>query len=103
VYVFTRNAKRPSDQNVEFISSDIAGFVRKLTRLKGKDIWIVGGADIVSILLNAGLVHGMILSVHATVLGTGTPIFKGIERQAEMKLTRSISYESGLVQLHYEL
>ena len=103
MYVFTRDARRPSDQNVEFISSDIAGFVRKLTRLKVKDIWLVGGADIVSILLNAGLVHRIILSVHATVLGTGISLFKDIERQVEMMLTRFVSYESGLVQLHYEL
>jgi dihydrofolate reductase len=77
--------------------------VRKLKRRKGRDIWLVGGADIVSILMNAGLVDRMILSIHPAVLGRGIPLFKGLTREIQMKLVKTISYPSGLVQLHYEL
>jgi dihydrofolate reductase len=101
-FVFTRE-KRAGDGHVDFVSSDITGFVRKLKRRKGRDIWLVGGADIVSILMNAGLVDRIILSIHPAVLGRGIPLFKGLTREVKMKLTKTISYPSGLVQLHYEL
>jgi dihydrofolate reductase len=101
-FVFTHNAKRASGQNAELISSDIAGFVRKLARLKGKDIWLVGGADFVTS-LSAGLVDRIILSAHLTILRKGVHLFKDMGREVKMKLIRSISYESGLVQLHYDL
>jgi dihydrofolate reductase len=103
-YVFTRNTKRTNDGHADFISSDIASFVRKLKRLTGKDIWLVGGSDIVSLLLNAGLIDRIILSVHPILLGRGIPLFNDLDRrQVRMKLTKSISYPSGLVQVHYDL
>jgi dihydrofolate reductase len=101
-YVFTREM-RAGDARVDFVSSDIAGFVRKLKRRKGRDIWLVGGADVVSVLLNAGLIDRIILSIHPVVIGRGIPLFKGLAREVPMKLTKTIPYPSGLVQLHYEL
>jgi dihydrofolate reductase len=102
VYVFTRE-KRASDQNAEFISSDVAGFVSRLVQSPGKDIWLVGGADIASILLNADLVDEIILSIHPVVLGTGIPLFKDVQKDLKLKLRKTVPFESGLVQLHYEL
>ena len=102
VYVFTRD-KRAGDRYVDFVSSDLAGLVRKLKQLEGKDIWLVGGSDIVSILLNAGLVDRIILSIHPIVLGRGIPLFKGLTQEIQMKLVKTLSYPSGLAQLHYEL
>jgi len=80
VYVFTENAKRTGDQNAEFVSSDVPEFVRKLIRTQGRDIWLVGGADIISILLNAGLVDESILSIHPIILSSSIiPLFKDIQ------------------------
>jgi dihydrofolate reductase len=80
VYVFTQNAKRTGDRNAEFVSSDVPEFVRKLIRSQGRDIWLVGGADIISILLNAGLVDEFILSIHPIILSSGIILlFKDIQ------------------------
>jgi dihydrofolate reductase len=93
----------------EFISiyltplSKKVGFVRHLIRLKGRDIWLVGGSDIISIFLNASLVDEIILSIHPIVLTEVIPLFKNIQRQLNLKLLKSNSYESGLVQSHYEV
>ena len=78
--MFTENAKRTGDQNAEFVSSDVPEFVRKLIRTQGRDIWLVGGADIISILLNAGLVDESILSIHPIILSSSIiPLFKDIQ------------------------
>ena len=78
--MFNQNAKRTGDRNAEFVSSDVPEFVRKLIRSQGRDIWLVGGADIISILLNAGLVDEIILSIHPIILSSGIILlFKDIQ------------------------
>ena len=102
-YVFTRSIKRANDPNVEFVSEDAADFVQKLAGSQGGDIWVDGGSEIISALLNAGLIDEIIVSVHPVVLGRGIPLFKNVQRQIDLKLVKSISYPGGLVLLHYEL
>ena len=40
------------DQNAQFIA-DVIEFVKDIIQSPDKDIWLVGGADIISIFLNA--------------------------------------------------
>jgi dihydrofolate reductase len=40
------------DQNAQFIA-DVIEFVKDIIQSRDKDIWLVGGADIISIFLNA--------------------------------------------------
>jgi dihydrofolate reductase len=102
-YVFSKNpTAKNKDQDIEFIS-DIIEFVKHLIRLKGKDIWLVGGSDIISIFLNANLIDEVILSIHPIVLAKGIPLFRNIQTQLDLKLIKSIYYESGLIQSHYEI
>ena len=83
-YVFSKNPiAKNKDQDVEFIS-DIIEFVKHLIRLKGKDIWLVGGSDIISIFLNASLIDELILSIHPVVLAKGIPLFRNIQRQSNL-------------------
>jgi dihydrofolate reductase len=102
-YVFSKNPiAQKKDQDVEFIS-DIIQFVKHLIRSKGKDIWLVGGSDIISIFLNSSLIDEVILSIHPIVLAKGIPLFRNIQRQLDLKLIKSSSYQSGLIQSHYEI
>ena len=108
-YVFSQKQSagkrkgKEKDHNVEIIA-DIIDFVKiQLLQSQGKDIWLIGGADIISIFLNAGMLDEIILSIHPIVLGKGIPLFRNLQRQMNLKLVKSIPYESGLVQLHYEL
>jgi dihydrofolate reductase len=63
----------------------------------------VGGSDIISIFLNNSLIDEVILSIHPIVLAKGIILFRNIERQLDLKLIKSISYQSGLIQSHYEI
>ncbi|HEY6886013.1 MAG TPA: dihydrofolate reductase family protein [Nitrososphaeraceae archaeon] len=104
-YVLSQNPKvKRKGQHVEFIYADVMDFIRKnLIQSQDKDIWLVGGSDIISIFLNANLVDEIILSIHPIVIAKGIPLFKNVQKQVNMKLLESIPYENGLMQLHYEL
>ncbi len=103
-YIFTKNPNfRTTGKNIVQIKNNIIEFVNNLVNSDGKDIWLVGGADIISILLNANLVDEIILSIHPIILGKGIPLFKDIQIQTNLKLFNSITFESGLVQLYYKI
>src|ERR671911_448212 len=119
VYVFTRNAevekeeeekkkkkkKKKKIHDVEYIDDDIPDFVRRLVQqpVGNNDIWLLGGGEIVSILLNADLVDEIILSVHPIILGKGIPLFSNINKRVNLLLLESIPFDSGLVQLCYRI
>lgn len=105
VYVFSRKKERKNnnEQDVEYIDTNIQDFVTSLTQSIGKDIWLLGGGEIVSVLLNAGLVDEIILSIHPIILGTGIPLLRNIQKEVNLKLENSFSFESGLMQLCYKV
>src|SRR5215208_5534187 len=106
VYVFTRNKvrkKNNNEQDVEYIDTNIQDFVTNLTQSIGKDVWLLGGGEIVSVLLNAGLVDEIILSIHPIILGTGIPLLRNIQKEVNLQLENSLSFDSGLTQLYYKV
>ena len=54
-YVFSRSAHEPAE-HVEFVSGDVASFVRTLKTGQGSGIWIVGGGDLIAPLVREHIV-----------------------------------------------
>jgi dihydrofolate reductase len=100
-YVFTRQPRITDVPDVQFISADPAEFCRQLRAKSGKKIWLVGGSDIASVLLNADLVDEIVLSIHPLLLGDGIPLFKGIRHYFHWTLEKAAKFSTGLVQLTY--
>lgn len=101
-YVFTRTKPQGDRNPVTFISSDIVQFVRSLKHENGKHIWLVGGGEINTILLNAGLIDEMVISIHPVILGDGVPLFRGMPRTTWFRLSDQRVFEGGLLQVTYE-
>lgn len=99
-YVFS-TTWQTNGKDFDLISGDVENEVRKIKRMKGKDIWLFGGASLTASLLKAGLVDEFWLAVHPIVLGQGKPLFAGIEKRIKTKLLNSKSYDTGLISLSY--
>ena len=97
-YVFTRGTPPPDTPHVRFISGDIAGFVRLLKKGSGKDIWLVGGGQVNTVMLNGDLIDEMILTVFPLALGEGIPLFAPGATRSSFKTVGCESYETGLIQ-----
>ena len=98
--VFTSQDRQ--DQRAIFIHSDIAEKVGKMKQEAGKDIWLYGGASLIRTFIQLGLVDVYRISVHPTVLGKGKPLFEDLHERIELKLMKSNTFKSGVVQLIYE-
>lgn len=100
-YVFSRH-NHQEEGYIQFIANKTIPFVRSLKKERGKDIWLIGGGSINDVLLEAGLIDKMILSIHPVFLGKGIPLFPHAQVEAYWELMESHSYEKGLVQLKYK-
>lgn len=102
-YVFTRSQELISDENVKYINANIIAFIEKLKSEPGADIWLVGGGQINTLLLNARLIDELILFIMPVLLGKGILLFEGSPVQPDMRCSHMKEYPSGVVQLNYNL
>jgi dihydrofolate reductase len=69
----------------------------------GGDIHAVGGATLVSNLMNRGLVDELYLVVHPLVLGPGTALFKDVTNRHHLRLESATPAAGGHVVLTYQI
>jgi dihydrofolate reductase len=102
-YVFTKNPLFQAEKNVELVTEDTKKFVDNLRQVDGKNIWLVGGSQLTYDFMNNNLVDELIVSLHPIVLGEGIPLFANQTTTQSLKLTKCQTYNSGLVQLSYDV
>lgn len=101
-YVVSRkNTNVTPDEKVEFITEDIYRNIAALKEQAGKNIWLVGGGELTTMLLNHDLIDEMQIAIVPVVLGAGLPLFPNKPKESKWKLTDSKSFSTGLVLLTY--
>jgi len=100
-YVFTRNKNYPKEENIEFVQ-DAEKLMKNILPDSGKNIWLIGGSEIISTFVNLDFVDELILSLIPIVLGKGIPLFKNMEKEMKMELVKTTDYEK-LVELYYKI
>jgi dihydrofolate reductase len=75
--------------------------IRQLQQQPGKDMPVVGGATLVSSLLNLGLIDELQLMVNPLILGGGKVLFKDVQERHALQLIRAKPLTSGKVSLTY--
>jgi dihydrofolate reductase len=77
--------------------------IRKMKQQPGKDMYVVGGATLVSSLMNLGLIDELRLMVNPLILGGGKALFKDVKERHALKLIRAKPLKSGKVGLTYSV
>lgn len=99
-YVFTKSKTYNRDE-VILIKDNIAEEVNKLKTKPGKDIWLYGGASLITSFINLNLVDEFRLSIHPVILGAGKPLFVNLNERMDLKMVKNKTFSSGVVQLIY--
>jgi dihydrofolate reductase len=100
-----REAPAEAASGVEFVSGDvdIPEFVRRLRERPGKDIWLMGGGELIASFLDAGAIDEFVVSVVPVFLGDGIPLIARRHRHTPLELLSTERFEDGLVQLRYRV
>lgn len=100
-YVFTRSLTE-NTEDVKFVNGDLTNFVNKLKKQNGKNIWIVGGGELLYSFIQGKLVDEFIITVAPTLLGKGIPLFREGDYLLNLSL-KEIRNFNQFVELHYEV
>ena len=102
--VFSRHA-RPADAppGVEFADGAIGSFVNALRQQPGKDIWLMGGGELIASFLDAHAIDEFIITVMPIFIGEGIPLIARRHRHVPLDLHSVERFEDGAIQLGYRV
>lgn len=100
-YVFSHTLRQEDCPGVT-VSDNPSETVAKLKEERGKDIWLFGGGELLSGLLDLRLVDSLELAVIPVLLGDGLPLAPHLARLTKLKLKEHHIYPTtGTVSLEY--
>jgi dihydrofolate reductase len=102
-YVLSRSLTKAASPKVVVINEPIEDFAERLRAEKGKDIWLMGGAESIAAFLDCGQVDEFIIYVIPKIIGEGIPLVTPRHRDIPLKLLASRTFPDGVVRLHYRV
>src|SRR5688500_17701406 len=102
-YVFSRTIKEDPEDEAIIISENAGEFVRKMKAEAGKDIWLMGGGELVRSLLAENVVDEISMNIHPILLGSGIPLIPEIGKQIDLELLACKAHKNGCVQVTYRV
>jgi dihydrofolate reductase len=102
--VFSRQAPpAAAPTGVEFVTEAIGPFVRRLRNEAGKDIWLMGGGELIASFLDEQEIDEFVVTVAPVFIGDGVPLIARRHRRVPLELHSVERFEDGVVQLCYRL
>jgi len=102
-YAFSRQPPADPLPGVEFVFESIPEFVGKLKAVRGKNIWMMGGAAIIASFLDAGAIDEFSIHVIPVMIGEGIPLVAPRHRNIPLELISARSFPDGVVHLNYSV
>jgi dihydrofolate reductase len=79
-----RPSEEPAESGFTFVEGVPEAIERALAAAEGKDIQVMGGADVIRQALAAGLVDELIIVIAPLILGAGKRLFDGFSQSLEL-------------------
>ena len=100
--VFSTTLENAEWNNTRLIKQNITEEVIKLKHKPGRNMIIFGSPCLTHSFMERGLIDEYRININPVVLGGGVPLFKKIQDRVNLKLSRSMTFHSGVVGLLYE-
>jgi len=102
-YVFSRQAQESKVTGFEFVGEPIKAFAQGLRKKRGKNIWMMGGGEIIASFLDEGEIDEFNIKVVPVLIGEGIPLIHPRHRLIRLKLLSSKEFSDGVVGLRYQV
>jgi len=102
-YVLTRRQGLENTEFVDFVTEDHISFIKALKKQDGKDIWLIGGGQINTLLLNEKLIDEIYIFVMPIILESGIELFGALPKETSLQLLESKTYSTGAVEMKYKV
>jgi dihydrofolate reductase len=101
VYVVSRH-DWGEKENIKFITENVIERITTLRNELGKDIWLFGGGELISMLLAADLVDEMQIAYIPIILGKGIPLFPEQSKESKWKVMGCERFSSDISMVKYQ-
>jgi len=101
--VFSHTLEKADWKNTRLVKEINQEQILSMKKQPGKDMVIYGSGSLVSIFTQSGLIDDYRIFVNPVVLGSGKPLFKGLNERLKLKLLGTKTFHCGVVLLHYGL
>lgn len=103
-YVFSRRPPPSSvPAGVQFVTQSIGRFAERVRKEAGKNIWMMGGGEIIASFLDECAIDEFFISVVPLFIGEGMPLIAPRHLEVPLRLRSTKRFSDGVVQLHYEV
>jgi dihydrofolate reductase len=102
-YVFSRTPPKRARPGVTFVSESVKTFAQRLRSTPGKQIWMMGGGELIASFLDGGEIDEFDIHVIPVLIGEGIPLVAPRHRDVSLRLRLSKRYPDGVVRLRYEV
>jgi len=105
-WVFSSRQLDPIEgADIRFVRGDVRPVHDEMRQAaSSKNLWIVGGGDLVGQFYDAGLLDEVIVQIGSVTLGKGKPLLpRRITGAAALRLTSAQSFGAGFAELRYEV
>lgn len=102
-FVLTRRKLPRIRDTVEFHAGDLTKLVNERLRPSFRSIWFVGGGALSGECLRLGLADEVRYSILPILIGDGIRFFDRLDRDVPLHLAEVKAYDSGMVELLYEV
>jgi dihydrofolate reductase len=100
-FVFSRRFSAGERNGMTFVRESPRRVVERLRKRKGKDIWLMGGGELVRDFLKADLVDELYIGIVPVLIGKGIPLFPSGFPEREFELVKNETFSRGLIALTY--
>lgn len=102
-YVLTSDQNYfPKTERTFVLNKDLTNLIDRLKKESEKDIWLIGGGQVVTKFLDLDLIDEMIITVVPKIIGDGIRLFPNSTVESTWNLIKTESFNTGLVSLTYE-
>ena len=102
-YVFSRKRHRRAEPGCEFVSEPVKTFAQRLRATPGRNIWMMGGGELIASFLDAGEIDAFDIHVIPVFIGDGIPLVARRHRDVPLRLLSSRKFPDDVVRLRYEV
>ena len=102
-FVLTSRSLPKTRGSVEFYSGDLARLAGERLKPHYGSIWFVGGGAVSGECLRLGLADEIRYSIVPIVIGEGVSFFDRLDKDVPLHLADVKAYQSGMVELRYEV
>ncbi|HKR26340.1 MAG TPA: dihydrofolate reductase family protein [Acidobacteriaceae bacterium] len=103
ICVFSRQPQGKLLKGFEWAREPVGKFTQRLRAQLGKDIWMMGGGELIAAFLEEGGIDEFSLHVIPIFIGEGIPLIQPQHRSIPLELLSTRKFSDGVVHLHYRL